>query len=330
MSFLSEGLIIDPVVKNYWQRCLASNKIAPVYLLVGPAHMGKLTIAMWLTQSLFCETSAGHKPCGQCVPCYQIKTTVHPDVINLSLIEDRRDISIEQIRELQDQLSQSAILGGRRVAIIQNAERLSLPAANAMLKLLEESHGGVTIFLLVDNLAVLPETVVSRCQIIRLNPLPSQFIKESLIQRGASAEAAEELALMSHGRPGLAINWLTNTDQVICTKEAGDQLLAMLSRPSSAWLVIEKLIKENTNLNDWQTIIQQWQLVVHEAVLLKLGLLNIVTAASLTTIQQLSGWPTARLFKLWTFLVNLGHNLDKNINIRTFFESLVLQNLPYE
>lgn len=321
--------IVDPAVISYWQSCLVTNKIAPVYLLVGPAHIGKLTLAIWLTQSLFCEAKT-NKPCGQCSACYQVKTAVHPDLIKINLNEDRRDIGIEQVRMLQDQLSQSSILGGRRVAIITNAERLSLPAANATLKLLEESHGGITIFLLADNLATLPETVVSRCQIIRLNPLASQFIKQFLIQEGVSNQVADELAVMSYGRPGLAINWLDNMEQIAQTKEMGDQLIKLLSSPSLAWPVIEKLIKENQSLTDWQAVVWQWQLVVHEAVLYKLTLLKVPTAASVAVVKQLSNRSFGQLFKLWTFLVNLGHNLDKNINIRTFFESLVLQNLSYE
>lgn len=326
-----QQLIINPEVLNFLQRALTTGNIAPAYIFVGPAHAGKKTLATWFTQGLLCtaENKSVLKPCGQCPACLHVISGAHPDVHILDLLEGKRDIGIEQVHNLQEGVSQSSFMGGRKAVIIKNAERLSTPAANALLKTLEESHSQVTIVMLVDNLESLPATVVSRCQIIRLNPLPPSKIKESLLETGVEESLADKLANACGGRPGLAFNWLDSPEQLIEIQARGDQLVSILSGPKDSWPLLEDLAEQYKSLGEWQELMQQWQMVVHEAVLFKLGFLQNPFGASKNSVQKMSSWSWSKLLGVWTSLVNLGHNLDKNVNIRLALESFVLQNISY-
>ena len=189
------------------QRCLEKGTLAHAYLLVGPPHIGKMTLALNMAQGLNCE--AAGRPCLKCPSCQKIASGGHADVQVIGLAQkeeaENKFIGIDQIKQVQHSASLPPFEGKHKVFIIDGAEQMSVEAANCLLKTLEEPVGSVTFILLTVNDRLLPSTVVSRCQRLELTPLPAAGLTEALVGRGIEPERARLLAGLSHGCPGWAL-----------------------------------------------------------------------------------------------------------------------------
>jgi DNA polymerase-3 subunit delta' len=191
------------------QQSLKAGRLAHAYLLVGPQHVGKMTLAIKLAQALNCE--AEEKPCLACTSCRKIAAGTHADVIVVGLAQNEANaeaklIGIDQIKDVQHAASLPPFEGKHKVFIIDGAELLSTEAANCLLKTLEEPEAKVTFILLTTNDRLLLPTVVSRCQRLELTPLPLKEEVEALVEtRKIAPERARLLAGLSHGCPGWAL-----------------------------------------------------------------------------------------------------------------------------
>ncbi len=195
------------------QRSLKKGRLAHAYLLVGPPHVGKMTLALNLAQALNCE--AAEPPCGECTSCQKIASAKHADVQVIGLANNgnsagakpRTEISIDQIREMQHSSSLPPFEGRYKIFIINGAELLSTEAANCLLKTLEEPVDKVIFILLTTNDRLLPATVVSRCQRVELPPLPASEIEAALSSHWhVEPQKAELLARLCHGCLGWALS----------------------------------------------------------------------------------------------------------------------------
>ena len=213
------------------QRGLKNGNLGHAYLISGPAHAGKMTLALALARALNC--CSDEAPCGDCAECRRIDAGSHPDVMVVALgssaddeNRSRTEISIKQVRDdIQHWANLPPFEGKYRVFIIGGAEMLSLEAANCLLKTLEEPQPGVLFLLLTDQPGRLPETVISRCQRIDLGPVASEKIKTALLQKGSPEEKAELLGRLSHGRPGWAFEMGSNETLLARREEHIESLL---------------------------------------------------------------------------------------------------------
>ena len=173
---------------NILDRSLKQNRLAHCYLLVGPPNIGKTTIALEIAQAVNCTEN--DKPCGECNQCLRIAKRRHSDVQIISLEnaisegqtnKQKTEISINDIREMQKSAFLKPFEGTCRVFIIKTVEKLSIEAANCLLKTLEEPPSQVIVILLSHtNTSNLMQTIVSRCQIIKLNTLPISLVAEHI------------------------------------------------------------------------------------------------------------------------------------------------------
>ena len=187
-----------------------SSALSHAYLFIGPAHVGKMTLALNLAQALNCE--ADDRPCLECDTCRKIAAGSHSDVqvIGLDYNEDedaeRKQIRNEQIDGILHDASLPPFEGKNKVFIIDGAELLSIGAANRLLKTLEEPEDKVTFILLTTDENRLLKTIVSRCQRIELQPMPIAAETQALTEQfNIVPERARLLAGLSHGCPGWAI-----------------------------------------------------------------------------------------------------------------------------
>ena len=124
-------------------------------------------LAKWVAGLVLCK-NPGQAPCGACAGCHRVATAQHPDLLVLQPIEESRQIRIEQIRELSEELALTAHQGSYKVAVITPADTLNRFAANALLKTLEEPPARTLLMLVVTQPSRLPATILSRCQRIRI------------------------------------------------------------------------------------------------------------------------------------------------------------------
>lgn len=197
------GFEVHGLARKLWSRALAQGKLAHAYLLVGPEGAGKRTLAREFAASLVC--AGGFPPCLSCSACERVMKGIHPDVMEAAA--ETRSILIGQVRELSDRLQYHAFEGGFKVGIIPQAETMTEEAQNAFLKTLEEPPPDTVLLLTAVNLSRLLPTIISRCQVLRLGPLPEEVIRE-LVQkeRGLPEEAARLMAALAQGNARRALD----------------------------------------------------------------------------------------------------------------------------
>ncbi|MBM4126906.1 MAG: DNA polymerase III subunit delta' [Nitrospira sp.] len=190
---------------------LKQARLAHAYLFHGEAHIGKLLAATRLAQTLNCEHTQSiddQDSCGCCRACLQIAARTHPDFF---VIEPDRElavpqIKIEQVREIEQQIIYRPLMGERKICLIDDADRLTVGAANALLKTLEEPPGHGLFILISSRPQALPITIRSRCQSLRFTP-PAQTQVEAavILKRELPPVESRFLALVTEGRIGEAL-----------------------------------------------------------------------------------------------------------------------------
>jgi DNA polymerase-3 subunit delta' len=183
-------------------RTLQHQCLPPAYLFVGPAGVGKRTMAMALAKALNCPVQNGDA-CEQCAVCRRIERHLHPDI---HLVEPQGQvIKIDQVRQLREVLALQAYEGRVKVAILDDVGKLTVEAGNALLKVLEEPPVETLFVLICKHLGNLPATVTSRAQVVRFGLLAHEQVVALLRQHGRESEAAERTTRLSGGRPGAAL-----------------------------------------------------------------------------------------------------------------------------
>jgi DNA polymerase III subunit delta' len=182
------------------KRSLASGKIAHAYLFDGIEGCGKKKTAMAFVEAVFCNGTEG---CGHCPACRKVAALQHPD---LHLLEpDGAFIKIDQIRNLQKELSFRPFEAVKKACIIEAAERMNQSAANAFLKTLEEPPGNALLILLTSNIGAVLPTILSRCQRLSFSPIPEAAIESYLCGSGTAQESARIAASLAGGSLGTAL-----------------------------------------------------------------------------------------------------------------------------
>jgi DNA polymerase III subunit delta' len=190
---------------------LSHERLAHAYLFHGEARIGKLLTAVRLAQALNCERTFpadDQDSCGECRSCLQIAARTHPDYIVIEPDQELAmpQIKIEQVRDIEQQFIYRPLMGERKICVIDDADRLTIGAANALLKTLEEPPGHGLFLLISSRPQALPITIRSRCQSLRFTPPAQTLVEHALILKGDIPPADTRfLALLTEGRIGEAL-----------------------------------------------------------------------------------------------------------------------------
>lgn len=181
----------------------ASGRNVHAYLLTGPAGTGKRSVARLCAMTAVCRAET--KPCGVCGPCRRALSGTHPDIHMVEPPKDKKTIGVEQLRGVIEEVSVKAFEDGAKVMIFPEAEKMTPPAQNCLLKTLEEPPEGTVFFLVTDKPSALLSTIVSRCRTIRFHPLSAADCAKRLVALGESEKTALARARMAEGCVGAAL-----------------------------------------------------------------------------------------------------------------------------
>jgi len=187
------------------RHALAGGRLGHAYLFTGPMGVGKKRTALALAQALLCEDKP-REGCGVCAGCVSATAGTHPDLFMVAPAAGKRDVTIDQVRDLQRLLGLRPVRGGKKVALVDDAHLLNPAAQSALLKILEEPPGDALLILLTVNSATLSRPLLSRCQQVRFAVLPLSVVEDLLVrEHGKDPATAHALALYSRGSVGRAV-----------------------------------------------------------------------------------------------------------------------------
>jgi len=308
---------------------LKEDNIAHAYLLVGPRHVGKRTLALNLAQALNCDDP--EPPCGQCHSCHRILEGKHADVTSLGL-DSQVEIGIDDIRGLQRSANLPPYEGKCKVFIIDEAEYLSTEAANSLLKILEEPPPKVVWLLLAAEERRLLPTIISRCQRLELKPMPSKQIQQILTDSyNVDLDKAKLLVRLCHGCLGWALSSLADNELLQQRSQKIDKLASLLTASLEQRFAYaqELAIQFNQDRRSIMEVMDTWLNWWHDLMLIKGDYKEAITNVDYEVIlEKQANEISLKEIKDFTATLCLTEgDISRNVNARLAFESLML-NMP--
>jgi DNA polymerase III subunit delta' len=210
---------------------VTTERLRHAYLILGTPGVGKASLAQTFASAILCPT--GWKTgsgCGVCDACRRIDRGIHPDLEEFSLERQREtgsdrsatfQLSIETVREIIVSASYRPYSARHRVIIVHDADTLTVEGQEALLKTLEEPPDYLVLLLIASNQDVFRPTLMSRCDIVTLFPVPMATIEACLVERGIKPGRASLLAAQADGAPGWAMR---AADDPEILEQRGEQL----------------------------------------------------------------------------------------------------------
>ena len=224
-----------------------SDRVGHAYLFSGPEGVGKAFTALEFLKYLSCPDAKDGEPCGRCSICKSMESFNFPDlhILGPGLIPDQEKVSrikIQDVRALGDFINYPPLKGRYKMVLINDAHLMTLEAANALLKVLEEPPSA-TIFVLVSALeGRLPITIRSRCTEVWFGPLSASDVSEVLESKGVDTERTGLLGLAAGGSVRVAMQ-LSQSDTWGFRQEVLELLLnAMRARAQERYDLVRELI----------------------------------------------------------------------------------------
>jgi DNA polymerase-3 subunit delta' len=309
----------------------ARGDVRHAYLFCGPPGLGRRTLALRLAQALNCtKPIAAGIPCGTCRDCKQIEAMQHPDMNIIQALDgdglpkDGGTLKVDQVREVQHAMSLKPYQSKYRVALFLRFQEANDNAANALLKTLEEAPAHAILLLTADTPEQLLPTIVSRCEILRLRPLPIGAIEADLIERGVDEERARLLAHISGGRPGYARRLVDDASVLEKREERLNDLQTLLPAPRvEKFSYAEKLAKDKDAMRQVILVwLSYWRDVMLRVAQAETPLVNIDRNMEIEFLAGRLNLSTAR--RVVNDLESALEKMDKNVNSRLLAEVLLL------
>ena len=246
-------------VKDHLRKAIEYHKVSHAYILSGEEGMGKKTLAEAFAMTLLCERSE-KEPCMQCHACKQMMSGNHPDVIRVTH-EKPGSIGVDDIRtQINDTIYIKPYSSSYKIYLVDEAEKMTPQAQNALLKTIEEPPAYAVIMLMTTNQELFLPTILSRCIQLKLRPLKdtqvSDYLKETM---GIPEEKADVFAAFARGNLGKAIHLASSEEFGLLYRQILN-LLKNLKEMDISMLLdsIRKLQEDQLDLRECLDFMQLW------------------------------------------------------------------------
>ncbi len=246
-------------LKEHLQNAIAANKVSHAYIINGERSAGKEFIARVFAMTLQCEKGET-EPCGECHSCKQALGNNQPDIIYISH-EKPNTIGVEDIRaQINNDIGIKPYSSPRKVYIINEGEKMTPQAQNALLKTLEEPPAYAVILILTTNVEALLPTILSRCVVLHMKPVPDKLVKKYLMEELAIPDYKANICVaFARGNIGKA-KLLASSEEFEKVKEEAISLVKNINDMEINEIVkaIKKISEYKFDVNDYLDILTAW------------------------------------------------------------------------
>ena len=254
-----KDILVHEQIKEHFQNAAAIGKVSHAYILSGEAGMGKKTLANAFAMTLLCEEE-GKEPCMHCHACKQVLSGNHPDLIYVTH-EKPASMGVDDIREqINDTIMVRPYSSQYKIYIVDEAQKMTVQAQNALLKTIEEPPAYAVIMLLTTNPDAFLQTILSRCVQLKLKPLKDSVVKGYLEDKLQVKDVQAEIySAFARGNLGKAIHLAQSEDFKMMYEEILRLLKEIKDMDISQLLdVIRKLKDDNTDIKECLDFMQMW------------------------------------------------------------------------
>lgn len=247
-------------LKEHLKNAVLLNKVSHAYIINGERNAGKEFIAKTFAMALQCENRENAESCQECHSCKQALSSNHPDIIYITH-EKPNTIGVDDIRsQINAGVAIKPYQGPRKIYIVNEGEKMTVQAQNALLKTLEEPPEYVVIFILTTNMNSLLPTILSRCVALNMKPVRDEELKKYLMETmGIPDYKAEICVAFARGNVGKA-RLLAKSEEFDKIKEEAITLLKYINEMEINEIVaaIKKINEYKLDVNDYLDILSIW------------------------------------------------------------------------
>ena len=261
MSDNFDSIIGQEHIKEHLRMSISSGKISQAYLITGERMQGKEFIARIFANALVCDDPVdGINPCGKCKSCIQASTGNHPDIITVTH-DKPGTVSVDDVREQIVSDAQIKPYQSRwKIYIMNEAEKMTPQAQNALLKTLEEPPEYVVIILLTTSKTAMLSTVISRCVQLDMRPVEDKTVKQYLMTKvGIPDYRADICTAFARGNIGKARS-LAISEDFEKIKEEAVRVLKFIKKMDTSDIIktLKTLEEYKINVRDFLDIMMIW------------------------------------------------------------------------
>lgn len=254
-----KDIIGQEQLKEHLQNAISMNKVSHAYIINGERSSGKEFVAKIFAMTLQCEKQ-GTEPCGECHSCKQAMNQNHPDIIFVSH-EKPNTIGVEDIRnQINNDIVIKPYSGPRKIYIMNEGEKMTVQAQNALLKTLEEPPGYAVILILTANVDAFLPTILSRCVVLNMKPVADELVKKYLMSELHVPDYKANICVaFARGNIGKA-KLLASSEEFEKVKEEAITLVKYINDMETNEIVkaIKKISEYKLDVNDYLDILSVW------------------------------------------------------------------------